>query len=264
MSFFCSPRESAGRAEWPLYILSSRNTWPSASKWVAPLEAALKEIIASDLVMLGPDPSAIVEMIRRRDNCDVIVGNLDLWVVDKRWEWMKPKNIYHEWMLNMARGSRERMTEDQLHYLSTLPFSMSYVPEPGHEFFIFHATPKEVGDVSALPPRLTDDEVREHLGGTTAGIMAHGHIHGPYVRQIGEQTIVCCAAVGMSWDGDPRPSYVTVEYKVKGKWDVEIKRINYDYESQAKYNENCWIEHGGQIAKMLRTGYFWNPEHMPH
>jgi hypothetical protein len=94
--------------------------------------------------------------------------------------------------------------------------------------------------------------------------MAHGHIHGPSIRKVGEQTLVCCAAVGMSWDGDPRPSYAVVEYRGKGKWHAETKRVDYDYESQAKYNDNCWIEHGERIGKMVRTGYFWNPEHMPH
>ena len=68
----------------------------------------------------------------------------------------------------------------------------------------------------------------------------------------------------MSWDGDPRPSYVVVEYKGDGKWETEIKRVDYDTESQAKYNENCWIENGDRIAKMIRNGTFWNPGHMPH
>jgi len=240
---------------------------------VAPYEAVLKEIekekadkeiMAGDLVMLGPDPGAIVEMVRGRKNCDVIVGNLDLWVVDKRWEWMKPKSVHHEWMMGMARDTRERMTDEQLQYLHTLPFTLSYMPDPGHEFFIFHATPKEIGDSSALPLRLSDEEVKEHIAGVTADIMAHGHIHGPSVRQVGDQTIVCCAAVGMSWDGDPRPSYAVVEYKGKGQWHAETKRVDYDYEAQAKYNENCWIEHGDRIAKMIRSGYFWNPDHMPH
>ena len=47
-------------------------------------ENADKEIVAGDLVMLGPDPGPVVENIRNRKNCDVIVGNLDVWVVDKR------------------------------------------------------------------------------------------------------------------------------------------------------------------------------------
>lgn len=240
---------------------------------VAPFEAVLKEvekekadkeIMVGDLVMLGPDPGAIVDMVRSRKNCDVIVGNLDLWIVDKRWEWMAPKNIYHGWMLKMAEGTRARMTDDQIEYLRKLPFTLSYMPEPDHEFFIFHATPKEIGDKSALPLRYTDEEVKKIIAPVSAKIMAHGHIHGPSIRQVGDQTLVCCAAVGMSWDGDTRPSYATVEYKGKGKWHAEIKRVEYDFESQAKYNENCWIEHGDRIAKMIRTGYFWNPEHMPH
>ena len=59
---------------------------------------------------------------------------------------MEPKNIYHEWMMGMAKGTRERMTDDQIQYLHTLPFTLSYMPEPGHEFFIFHATPNEISE----------------------------------------------------------------------------------------------------------------------
>ena len=148
---------------------------------VAPFEAVLKEVekekadkevMAGDLVMLGPDPGAIVEMIRGRD-CDVIVGNLDLWVVDKRWEWMKPKTVHHEWMMEMAKGTRDRMTDDQIRYLRTLPFSLSYMPEPGHEFLVFHSTPREIGDTTALPLRYTDEEVKERIDG---GL---GRDHGP-------------------------------------------------------------------------------------
>lgn len=227
-------------------------------------ENADKEIVAGDLVMLGPDPGPVVENIRNRKNCDVIVGNLDVWVVDKRWEWMEPKNIYHEWMMNMAKDTRERLTEDQIQYLRMLPFTLSYMPEPGHEFFIFHGTPHEVGDTSALPLTLSDDEVKDYIKDVKADIMAHGHIHGPSIRQIGDQTIVCCAGVGMSWDGDPRPAYAVVEYLGDGKWHAETKRIEFDTEKAAQYNEQSWIEHSDRVAKMVRTGYFWNPDHMPH
>ena len=73
-------------------------------------------------------------------------------------------------------------------------------------------------------------------------------------------------ALGKGWvrDGCVICPYHGWEYQGDGKWHTEIKRVDYDYESQAKYNENCWIEHGDRIAKMIRTGYFWNPDHMPH
>lgn len=224
-----------------------------------------KEVVIGDLVMLGPEPAEVVDrfMEERRD-VDVVVGNLDLWVTDKRWETHEPKSPHQAWMFEMAEQTRERLSEKQLAWLKCLPFSITYMPEPGHEFTVFHGTPHEIGDESALPLHLSDEDVLEHLNGSTAEIMAHGHIHGPSVREVGDYTIVCAAAVGMSWDGDPRPSYAIVEYLGDGQWNAETKRVEFDCEEQASFNENCWIDHGDRIAGMIRTGYFWNPEHMPH
>ena len=223
-----------------------------------------KEIVVGDLIMLGPEPEKVVENIRNRKNTDVVVGNLDLWVVNKRWETHQPKSKHQEWMFHMAKQTRERLSDDQLKWLKMLPFSLSYMPDPGHEFLIFHGTPHEIGDETALPLRLSDEKVKEHLKGVTADIMAHGHIHGPSVRKVGNQTIVCAAAVGMSWDGNPLPSYAIVEYMGDGQWDARVERVEFDCEEQANFNENCWIEHGERIAGMIRSGYFWNPSHMPH
>ena len=226
-------------------------------------ENADKEIVIGDMIMLGPEPGKVVDMVRARD-ADVVVGNLDLWVVDKYWENHEPKSPHQAWMFEMAKQTREMMTADQMKWIKGLPFSVSYMPEPGHEFLIFHATPHEIGDESAWPLRMADEAIETQLSGITADIMAHGHIHGPSVRKVGNQTIVCAAAVGMSWDGDPRPSYAVVEYLGDGKWHAEAKRVEFDCEEQAKFNENCWIEHGERIAGMIRTGTFWNPSHMPH
>jgi len=68
----------------------------------------------------------------------------------------------------------------------------------------------------------------------------------------------------MSWDGDPRPAYAVVDYLGDGKWEARTERVDFDPEEQAKYNENCWLEHGERIAGMIRSGTFWNPDHMPH
>lgn len=227
-------------------------------------ENADKEIVIGDLIMLGPEPSEVIENIRGRKNTDVVIGNLDLWVVNKRWNTHKPKSPHQAWMFEMAKQTRELLSEDQLQWLRMLPFSLSYMPEPEHEFLIFHGHPDEIGDEKALPLRLSDDQMKKQIASVSADIMAHGHIHGPSVRQVGDQTVVCAAAVGMSWDGDPRPAYAVVEYLGDGKWRAEPKRVEFDCEKQAEYNENCWIENGDRIAGMIRTGKFWNPAHMPH
>ena len=38
----------------------------------------------------------------------------------------------------------------------------------------------------------------------------------------------------------------------------------HDISPQAKFCEESWMPHGDRVAKMIRTGYFWNPDHMPH
>jgi predicted phosphodiesterase len=223
-----------------------------------------KEIVIGDLVMLGPDSDKVVQRLMDSPHIEVIVGNLDLWVVNKRWETHEPKTPHQAWMFEMAKKTREQMTEEQLEWLGKRPFSITYTPEMGHDFKIFHATPGDIGDDDALPLRLTDEQVKEKIKDVTADVMAFGHVHGSYVREIGNQTLVCAAAVGMSWDGDHRPAYAIVEYLGNGKWHCEDKRVDYDFETQARYNEDSWIEHGERIASMIRTGKFWNPKHMPH
>lgn len=239
-------------------------------------ENADKIIVIGDLVGLGPEPAEIVQRMMDRPWIDVIIGNVDLWVTRKIWETGTPKSPHQEWMFRMMEMTRERLNDDQIEWLDKRPFSITYTPEINRNFHVFHGTPYDIGDSDAFPFRLTDDEIGEKLDDFDFDVGAHGHIHGPSVRHIpkknGEtQILVCAAAVGMSWDGDPRPSYAVVEYASEGawdsgngKWNCRVERVEFDSEEQATFNENSWIEHGERIGGMIRSGTFWNPEHMPH
>ena len=223
-----------------------------------------REIIIGDLVMAGPQPAEVVARVMSRPDITVIQGNTDLWAVRKRWETHKAKSPHLEWMYDMARMTSEMLSQEQLDWMDSLPFSLTFVPEAGHEFDVFHGTPHEIGDESALPLRLTDDEVMERLAGVTAEVVAFGHVHGPYVRDVNGIKLVCAAGVGFNWDGDPRPAYALVEYEGDGKWHAEIKRVDFDVEAQAKACEDSWIVHPERIAVMVREARFWNPDQMPH
>ncbi|MBT3819756.1 MAG: hypothetical protein HOG04_00020, partial [Nitrospinaceae bacterium] len=82
--------------------------------------------------------------------------------------------------------------------------------------------------------------------------------------QVGNQTLVCGASAAVNWDGDNRPAYVIMDYKGGGKWDVDIHRVAYDFEPQAKKNEDSPQPNGERQAVTIRTGEYWNPAHMPH
>ena len=183
-------------------------------------------------------------------------------VEEERRDRPPPKNEHHVWLYEMVKKTRDRLIREQIDYLDGLMWSMTITPEKGHDFYIFHATPDDIED--AIPLRYTDDDVKKFIKDTDAEIMAFGHVHGPYIRQVENQTLICTAAVGINWDGDYRPVYSVVEYEGGGKWHAEIKRVDYDKDAQAKKNAEGWMPHGDRIAKMVRTGELWNPAHMPH
>lgn len=216
------------------------------------------EIVMGDHVMGGPEPGEVVDRLRSRKNCLAILGNFDRWVIDKVDEQDNPFPNRNDG----SRLTREHMTDDQLNWLRSLPHEFIFTAEPGHDMHVFHALPGD--DEGALPLRLTDDEILERLKGASSELLVFGQVHGPYVRKVGNQTLLCGASAAVNWDGDNRPAYVILEYGGDGKWDAEIHRVEYDFEPQAKLNEESWVPDGDKQAVTIRTGEFWNPAHMPH
>ncbi|MGI9102535.1 MAG: metallophosphoesterase family protein [Terriglobales bacterium] len=54
-----------------------------------------------------------------------------------------------------------------------------------------------------------------------------GHIHRPFVRQLGVLTVANSGSAGLSYDGDRRACYVIVEKK-----GVTIRRVEYDVDRE--------------------------------
>ncbi len=234
---------------------------------LAPLDAVLAEvdkhdvhweIVPGDHVMGGPEPGEVVDRLRSRKNCLPILGNFDRWVIDHVDEGENDFPARNE----SSRLTREHLTDEQLDWLRGLPREMTITPEPGHDLRIFHGSPGN--DEGALPLRLTDDEILERLAGEKSEVVAFGQCHGPYIRQVGNQTLVCSASAAVNWDGDNRPAYVLLEYQGGGNWEGEVHRVEYDFEEQARKNEESWDPGGDKQAHTIRTGEFWNPAHMPH
>jgi len=234
---------------------------------LTPLEVVLAEVdkhnvdweaVVGDHVMGGPEPGEVIDLLRSRSNSLPILGNFDRWVIDKIDEQDNPFPGRND----SSRMTREALTDEQLGWLRGLPHELTLTPEPGHDAHIFHAAPGD--DEGALPLRLTDAEILERLKGDKAETLIFGQVHGPYVRQVGNQTLICGASAAVNWDGDNRPAYVIMDYKGAGKWDVEIHRVAYDFEPQAKKNEDSPQPNGERQAVTIRTGEYWNPAHMPH
>src|SRR5438045_2624088 len=92
-----------------------------------------------------------------------------------------------------------------------------------------HANPRD--QETQLNPDASAQEVAALLVGTTAAVVAFGHLHIPYVRHVAGRLLVDVASVGFPRDGDTRAVYATLAWD--NGWQASIRRVPYDLERAA-------------------------------
>lgn len=97
----------------------------------------------------------------------------------------------------------------------------------------------------------TDEQLAETYGRAGAATVVYGHTHTPFVRSLPGMTVANSGSLSLSYDGDPRASYLLLE-----DGGVTIRRLEYDVEREvrglleSKYPYAAW--HG----EMLRHGKY--------
>jgi putative phosphoesterase len=137
--------------------------------------------------------------------------------------------------------------EERLRWLEKFPERYS-----GEGFSLVHASP---GDLWRAPmPNASDEELQKVYAPLGARIVVYGHIHRPYVRRVGEMTVVNTGSVSQSYDGDRRASYLVIDGE-----SVSIRRVEYDVESEAKELLRSGLPHADWMAKILLAGQYVPP-----
>ncbi|HEU4323581.1 MAG TPA: metallophosphoesterase family protein [Roseiflexaceae bacterium] len=217
---------------------------------VTALEAVLEAIrrdeqpdalfVAGDLVMVGPRPSEALALLRSIPEARFVMGNTDRYVVDNQSD---PQIAF----------VRERLSDDDLAFLAGLPFEQRLEVAPGHELLVVHANPHDLE--TPIKPGSAEALVAPLLAGVTAEVIAFGHYHVPFTRQIGRHTLVDVASVGMPRDGDQRAVYVVLTWDGTG-WQVAHRRVPFDIQSVARDYAAVGFPDAEQAAEqLLRASY---------
>lgn len=224
-------------------------------------EAVLADLrqVAPDLVLHGGDlaangahPEDIIDHVQAL-GWSGVCGNTDemLWnppTLDAVSE-THPKlaNILATFR-EMIPATRERLGEARLRWLAALP--VSYADET---LTLVHASP---GDLWRAPmPDATDVAMQNTYSNLDTGIVVYGHIHRPYARQVGNRTFGNTGSVSLSYDGDPRASYLVIEDQ-----SVTIRRVEYDIGSEANELLNSRLPHASWLCRILTSGRYCPPE----
>lgn len=147
----------------------------------------------------------------------------------------------------MAAAARERLGEDRIAWLRALPRA-----EHSGPLAVVHASPDSPW--RAPSPDASDEELRSIYAPLGTAIAVHGHIHRPYVRSVSGMVVANSGSVSLSYDGDPRASYMLVDDSAPA-----IRRVSYDIDREIRALQASAMPHADWIAKILKAASFVMP-----
>lgn len=178
-----------------------------------------------DFVGYSAFPDEVVRRLRQ-DGVVNVIGNYDLKVLSypynkDKWRKARPpeKGVSVRWAYRHLSGKSR-------HHLGALPRD-----EPlklkGRSVLLTHASPAAIDE--SLRPRTPGRRLRKLAKEARADLIAVGHSHQPFTREVGSARFINPGSVGRPDDGDPRASYAILSL-TKKRLKVKHYRLDYDVE----------------------------------
>lgn len=202
-----------------------------------------------DLALAGCRPAEVIDRVRELGWAG-IVGNTDelLWRPEERavQERSAPKlhDLLRVLFEDYAPATRKLIGDERVEWLRRLP-----AVHREDDLALLHASP---GDLWRAPtPDAEDSMLVATYESCRARTVVYGHIHRPYVREVGAFTVANSGSVGSPFDADPRASYLLVDGS-----DVEVVRVEYDVEREISLLLGSGYPDAHRLAETRRFGRF--------
>jgi putative phosphoesterase len=200
-----------------------------------------------DLADGGSSPKEIIDRIHSL-GWQGVMGNTDEMLVhpnsleDFASQSSAPPAIW-EAIRQIASATRETLGEQRLAWLRQLPRIKIQ-----DAFALVHASPNSCW--RAPSPEATDKELNTVYRSLDKPIVIFGHTHRPSIRSVDGhlKLLINTGSVGLSYDGDPRASYLVLEDNIPS-----IRRVEYDLEKELKALSTSNLPGAAWTAKMLRS-----------
>jgi predicted phosphodiesterase len=206
-------------------------------------------VVAGDLCEVGPDPAGVIERLRRLP-FTVLQGNTDFDIA------LAADGFHRSDDLDFVL---DEIGPDGVEWLRRLPRSVRISPpgaaSPDHDLLVCHANPHDMQ--RRMEPGMGDRELREVIGDAKAAVIAFGHHHVAFTRQVGDVLLVNVSAVGNPKDEDLRCKYAIIEWiEHEHAWTAEIRRIPYPLaDTSEQILESGLPNPERTLAKLKRASY---------
>lgn len=231
---------------------------------VAALEAVIADIgrekpdrvvIAGDLVLNGPEPVAVVDMLKNlaAEGTAIVAGNTDLAVADfdfaAAFPWMT--DGVPDAIVAAAEWAHEALGEERVEWLRSLPAERRIRTDDDTLVLVCHASPGS--QTSGFDKDLDPSVTIERVARTDARVIVCGHTHLPEVRDLGWKVIVNDGSAGYVFDGDPTASWALIDI-ADDQVSAEIRRTTFDTLSVANAISSRGLAGDVYRAATVRTG----------
>jgi predicted phosphodiesterase len=217
---------------------------------LADMEQTSPDLIlhGGDLANGGASPAEIVDHIRDL-GWPGVVGNTDellfrpasLHEFAQHTPAMQPLVAVIE---EIAAATREVLGEDRLAWLRDLPRTQQPQQHGYGSITLVHASP---GDLWRAPAaEASDAELESMYAPLGQATVIYAHIHHPYIRSVSGRIVANTGSVSLSYDGDPRASYLLLDDSIPS-----IRRVAYDMDKELEALSNCGLPHRDWLAKTL-------------
>jgi putative phosphoesterase len=185
-------------------------------------------IVAGDLVMNGPEPTAAIDALREMEEAGatIVQGNTDVAVADFDYAAAFPwfTDGVPDTFRAAAEWAHDELGDERLMWLRRLPSERRVVLE---ETMVLacHASPGS--QTQGFDAQLDPSVVLERVSRTDARVICCGHTHLPDIRDLGWKVIVNDGSAGYIFDGDPSASWALVEIDGDSVT-AEIRRTEFD------------------------------------
>jgi diadenosine tetraphosphatase ApaH/serine/threonine PP2A family protein phosphatase len=152
--------------------------------------------------------------------------------------------------------TREHVSPTTKKFLAGLPFRIDLLPAGGHQagprLVLVHGTPT-LNTVYWTEDRSDDFclKMAGHAGAKAGDVIAFGHTHLPWHREVGGIHFVNTGSVGRPKDGDWRAGYVLVDM---GATPVGVEFVRVEYDLDRAVRGILESDLPPDFAEYLRTG----------
>ncbi len=186
-----------------------------------------------DLADSGSSPTEVLDHIQDRGWAGVM-GNTDQMLVtpaslEEFADASPTSRAIWDAVREIAIATRETLGDARLAWIAKLPIVLQH-----ESLGLVHASPQSCWRTPA--ENASDADLERTYGLLEKSIVVFGHVHRPSIRTIAGQpkVLVNAGSVGLSYDGDPRASYLILDDGVP-----TVRRIAYDLDRELKALAVC-------------------------